>query len=241
MAELKGIEILTIEKNSFVIHPTLIWDEKQTLLIDTGMPGYMEDINLVMAKANKSLEDLTDILLTHQDIDHIGSLPEILTACTQHLTIYAHKEDIPYIEGNQPLLKANPAKFNEEQWEALPDLLKFIYLHPPKAQVTNSLEDGQLLPINEGLEIIHTPGHTPGHISLFHKKSGTLVAGDALTAVNGKLHLPNPVHTPDMNLAIQSIEKFLTYPITKIVCYHGGIVSDNVMEQLHGLVKLKTI
>ncbi|WP_312092082.1 MBL fold metallo-hydrolase [Niallia sp.] len=241
MAELKGIEMLTIKKDSFVIHPTLIWDEKQTLLIDTGMPGYMEDINLVMAKVNKSLEDLTGILLTHQDIDHIGSLPEILTACTQHLTIYAHKEDIPYIEGELPLIKANPANFNEKQWDALPDSLKFIYLHPPKAQVTNSVEDSQLVSINDGLEIIHTPGHTPGHISLFHKKSRTLVAGDALTAINGKLHLPNPVHTPDMDLAIHSIEKFLTYPIKQVVCYHGGIVTENVMEQLHGLVKSKTI
>ncbi|WP_400241469.1 MBL fold metallo-hydrolase [Niallia sp. JL1B1071] len=241
MTELKGIEILTIEKDSFVIHPTIIWDDKQTLLIDTGMPGYMEDINLIMAKANKSLEDLTAILLTHQDIDHIGSLPDILTACTQHLTIYAHKEDIPYIEGNLPLLKANPAKFTEKQWEALPDSLKFIYLHPPKAQVTDSLEDGQLLAINEGLEIIHTPGHTPGHISIFHKKSNTLIAGDALVAVNGKLQLPNPVHTPDMDLAIQSIKKFLKYPIKQVVCYHGGIVSDNVIEQLQDLAKSKTV
>lgn len=239
MAELKGIEMLTIAKDSFVIHPTLIWDEKQTLLIDTGMPGYMEDINLVMAKANKSLEDLTGILLTHQDIDHIGSLPEILTACTQHLTIYAHKEDIPYIEGELPLLKANPAKFSEDKWESLPDHLKFIYLHPPKAQVSNPLEDGQLLEMNGGLEIIHTPGHTPGHICLFHITSGTLVAGDALTAVNGKLQLPNSVHTPDMELAIQSLEKLLTYPIKQIVCYHGGLVSDHVMEQLQGLVKSK--
>lgn len=239
MAELKGIETLTIEKDSFVIHPTLIWDEKQTLLIDTGMPGYMEEINLVMDKANKSLEDLTGILITHQDINHIGSLPEILTACTQHLTIYAHKEEIPYIEGDLPLLKTNPAKFTEEQWEELSDFLKFTYLHPPKAQVTVSLEDAQTLDINGGIEIIHTPGHTPGHISLFHKKSGTLIAGDTLLATNGHLQPPNPVSTPDMELAIQSIEKFLAYPIKQVVCYHGGIVTENVMEQLQSLVKTK--
>lgn len=241
MAELKGIEILTIEKNSFVIHPTLIWDEKHTLLIDTGMPGFMEDINLAMAKANKSLEDLTGILLTHQDIDHIGSLPEILMACTQYLTIYAHQEDKPFIEGDIPLLKANPDKYSEKEWDELPDSLKFIYLHPPKAEVSASLYDNQLLDIGGGIEIIHTPGHTPGHISLFHKKSCTLIAGDALIAADGRLQHPNPIHTPNMELAIQSLEKFLAYPIKQVICYHGGMVTENIQEQLEGLVKSKTL
>lgn len=241
MAELKGIEILTIEKNSFVIHPTLIWDEKQTLLIDTGMPGFMEDINVMMAKANKSLEDLTGILLTHQDIDHIGSLPEILTACTQYLTIYAHEGDIPFIEGDIPLLKANPDNFSEKEWESLPDPFKFIYLHPPKAKVTASLHDNQLLDIDGGIEIIHTPGHTPGHISLFHKRSGTLVAGDALLAEDGRLQHPDPVNTPNMELAIQSLKKLLAYPIKQIVCFHGGMVTENIQEQLEGLVQSKAL
>lgn len=48
------------------------------VLIDTGFPGQIEDIQVEMEKVGVSFDKLKVVILTHQDIDHIGSLPELL-------------------------------------------------------------------------------------------------------------------------------------------------------------------
>ena len=65
--------------------------------------------------------------------------------------------------------------------------------------------DGDKLP--EGFTIIHTPGHTPGHISLLHPEKRFLIAGDALHNRGGKLGAPPPLFTPDVEYSHLSIWK----------------------------------
>ena len=70
--------------------------------------------------------------------------------------------------------------------------------------------------------MIHTPGHTPGHICLFLRESGVLIGGDALNIQNGELTGPNPQHTYDMELGLKSAEKVKRFPFKALVTYHGG-------------------
>lgn len=95
----KGVEILELEFNGIIIHPTLLWDQEMAVLIDTGFPGQFEDLHVVMEKVGVSFDKLKVVILTHQDIDHIGSLPEILQVCGSNIKVYAHVLDKPYIEG----------------------------------------------------------------------------------------------------------------------------------------------
>ena len=68
-----------------------------------------------------------------------------------------------------------------------------------------------------------TPGHTPGHICLFLEKYKTLIAGDALNVVDGRLTGPNPQHAFDYDQAVSSLKKLVGFDIQKIICYHGGL------------------
>ncbi|MFT0825295.1 hypothetical protein VSK92_12555 [Bacillus swezeyi] len=52
--------------------------------------------------------------MTHQDIDHIGNLPDLLHEADGRAKSYAHKLEKPYIEGERPLLKTNPGKMDDE-------------------------------------------------------------------------------------------------------------------------------
>ena len=70
-------EMLQLEFQEFVIHPILLWDDEMAV-IDTGFPGQIEDIQVEMEKVGVSFDKLKVVILTHQDIDHIGSLPELL-------------------------------------------------------------------------------------------------------------------------------------------------------------------
>ena len=71
----KGVEMLHLEFQEYIIHPILLWDDEMAVLIDTGFPGQIEDIRIEMGKVGVSFDKLKAVILTHQDIDHIGSLP----------------------------------------------------------------------------------------------------------------------------------------------------------------------
>ena len=72
------------------------------------------------------------------------------------------------------------------------------------------------------LQIIETPGHTPGHISVFDPDVGVVVAGDALNGANGGLVGANPNFTSDMDLAGESIKKLAALPdVQSVLMGHG--------------------
>ncbi len=89
------------------------------------------------------------------------------------------------------LIKTDPNRLSDKAWDALPHALQLLYNNPPKAKIDQTLEDRQELPYFGGIEVIHTPGHTPGHISLYVKRSKMLVAEDAMICSEGILKRSN--------------------------------------------------
>ena len=77
-----------------------------------------------------------------------------------------------------------------------------------------------------------TPGHTVGHLCLYLERSRTIIAGDALTAEDGRLQGPNPTATGDMPTAARSVARLAELDVDAIVCYHGGVVVDDAGGQL---------
>ncbi|PFY73776.1 hydrolase [Bacillus toyonensis] len=213
----KGVEMLQLEFQGFIIHPILLWDDEMAVLIDTGFPGQIEDIQVEMERGGVSFDKLKAVILTHQDIDHIGSLPKLLQNCGSNIKVYAHELDKPYIEGDLPLLKGGNVE------------------NPPKGKVSDTVIDGQELPYCGGILILHTPGHTPGHISLYLKQSKTLIAGDSMYSANGMLGGIHAPTTLDVQEAQQSLKKYLNLDIESVVCYHGGLSKGNINAQIQNL------
>lgn len=233
-----GIEMLSLSLKAFgddsVFNPTIIWDEVSAVLIDTGLPGQIDEIKKEMDRIGVPFDKLSAIIMTHQDIDHIGNIDKIQSEL--NIDVYSHEFDKPYIDGSLPLMKTDPSNMPEEEWEALPAPVKHLYATPPNAAEVIALKDRDILPFCGGIEVIHTPGHTPGHISLFHKKSGTLIAGDAMISINGMLRRPIAHVTPDIKEAVKSLARFLEYDVKQVICFHGGLASAEVNKQLNNLV-----
>lgn len=236
-----GVEMLNLSMNmgatQTIIYPTLIWDDI-VILVDAGLPGQFQELRGKMDNIGISIDKLDIIIVTHQDMDHIGGIPDILKA-NPEVQIFAHVEDKPYIQGEKRLNKISPER--RKQLEFMPqkqlEAIQAIIKNPPHANVDRTLKDGEELPYCGGINVIHTPGHTPGHICLYLKQSKTLIAGDALNIIDGKLVGPNPQNTPDMNLATESLKKFTNYDIQNVICYHGGLFSENANEMIAELNK----
>lgn len=232
-----GIEMLeiAIEGTPMVIHPTVFYDANSFVLVDTGMPGYRNVILELVRKAGIQGGEPAQIILTHQDIDHVGSLPQFMAESKERLDVIAHPDDKPYIDGEIPFIKMNPERKQmllQKMPEKVRQQFEAAFFNTTSTNVTMTVQDGERLPLAGGVVVIHTPGHTPGHISLYHEPSKTLIAGDAMVVNNGELYGPNPPVTPNMEQAIESLKKLKSYDIEAVICYHGGLYKGNLSQRL---------
>lgn len=211
------------------LHLSLILDEAQgATLVDTGVPQMSGIIEEALGEAGLRVRDLRRILITHQDMDHVGSLHDLVQASGAR--VLAHSVEVPYLDGTLTPLK----------WaalEAMPGLRPVLEAHR-FTPVDEQVEEGTLLDLAGGARVIYTPGHTPGHLSLYLEREQVLIAGDALTAEAGQLRGPNPQATLDLPLAWQSVTKLATLPVQHIICHHGGLVSENAHAQLQEVARL---
>lgn len=236
-----GLEVLEIRGSMFgtigVFHPTLIWDDSEVVLIDTGLPGQSELIREAFEKAGVSFDSISKIIITHQDMDHIGGLSSIVKQAPLKVTVFSHEMEKPYIQGELTPLKMTPEriahqevmlnKLPEEKRNEIKNLFSSL-----AAKVDKTIEDGQELPFCGGIQVIFTPGHTAGHICLYLKKYKTLVTGDAMNVIEGKLCGPSAQFTYNMEEALNSLKKLSKYDINTVICYHGGIYNDNVNQRI---------
>ena len=223
---MKYLKVLKVVVGPRVIYPSLLYDAESMVLVDTGGPG---DLSCVKAAADSQAVDLaklTMIVITHHDFDHMGALAEFKRSYP-HVKIASSAIDADYISGRKRSLRLEQA---ETLFDTLPDEEKPAALEFHKylesiepVEVDLTLNDGDHLDCCGGVEVISTPGHMPGHISLYAQTDKTIISGDALTTHEGKLMMANPQFTLDMPLALQSVKRLAPYDVKRVVAYPGGV------------------
>ncbi|MGO4529833.1 MBL fold metallo-hydrolase [Paenibacillus sp. 2TAF8] len=202
------------------IHPVLLHDEAGYTLVDTGMIGQFAELQATLEDLNVPLSDIKRVIITHQDIDHIGNLGALLDAI-QGLEVWAHADEIPYLTGAKPLIKFTPERRAMLSAPVLA-LADQLLMQLPEINIDRTLADGDILPLQGGIQVIHTPGHTPGHLCLYLGEQQLLLAADELRVVDDELVGPAPPATPDMPEALRSMKKLTGLTVDKVLCYHGG-------------------
>lgn len=175
---ISGVRMVSTRSvNSYIIDG----DEGVTL-VDTLMPKNDQTIAKALAEIGRSLSDITAIVVTHSHSDHTGSAAAIKAASSA--SVYAPIGDVAAVRG--------------EEKPPLPPLAdRFLFLKPIMNRFL-PMPDGVVVEheIGEGiggrlpadLQVIDTPGHTPGHVSfLLERDGGLLFVGDAALAVKGRV------------------------------------------------------
>lgn len=154
---------LEVMKGSYVY---LILGE-EPILVDTGMSSRSLDLIKALREIGLQPKDLAHIVLTHQDVDHIGNAKFLQKQ--SDAILWAPKEEVPFIHG-------------EQTGPGIRKILSSI-VRVDRPHVQHTYAEGQMI---GDLEIIPAPGHTIGHVCMRYKD--VLLAGDLVTSRKGKLN-----------------------------------------------------
>jgi glyoxylase-like metal-dependent hydrolase (beta-lactamase superfamily II) len=198
----------------------LLIDDEELIVVDTGTPESAERILGYVHKINKQPSNISKILLTHCHIDHVGSAYELKRITGAK--VYVHQEDADFVSGK----KSMPAP-KGAMGAAFKVMSPFFEFRPVEPDITLKENDKV-----GGLVVVHTPGHTPGSISLYDPVRRVLFVGDAVKFVEGKISGPPERFTPDMQQAIKSIEKISQLDFDVMLSGHGEPLKPNASDRV---------
>lgn len=171
----EGIHYLTVQIVN-VCFVTISQDE--WVLVDAGMPKSAKKIIEAAEELYGEGARPHAIILTHGHFDHVGAIFELIEEW--NVPVYAHSLELPYLTG----AKNYPEPDSTVEGGLI---AKFSSMFPNEeinleTHIQSLPSDGSIIEM-PGWKWIHTPGHTPGHISLYREKDGALIAGDAFVTV----------------------------------------------------------
>jgi glyoxylase-like metal-dependent hydrolase (beta-lactamase superfamily II) len=220
-----------------MVNVVAIGDRSRWILVDAALPGYAPAIHRAAEARFGAGTRPAAIVLTHGHFDHVGSIERVLSSWD--VPVYAHPLEMPYLTGRSPYPPPDPLVGRGSM-----ALLSRLYPRGPinLGDRVRALPADGTLPDAAGWRWIHTPGHTPGHVSLFREQDRCLVSGDALITTKqesiaavitqrSELHGPPAYYTPDWTSSRESVRRLAALAPSTMVSGHGQPMSGEAMRE----------
>ncbi len=207
------------------IYPSLIVMQNDLTLVDTGYVNSLPLIENEILKNGYDMKNLKNIIITHYDNDHIGSLFDFKKKFPW-VHLIASEVESTFIGGeakSERLIQAEEMLEKMTKEEEVKFGLWFIkQLKKLKhVSVDEKVRDGDLILDNQ-CRVVETPGHTSGHISLYFPNLKSVITGDAAVNESHELVVANPHFCLNYDQAEQSLNKIKNLQVETYYCYHGG-------------------
>ncbi|ABS22265.1 MBL fold metallo-hydrolase [Bacillus cytotoxicus] len=225
---MKIIELpIEFNRQKNYIYPSLIILNNELTLVDTGYTNSLSLIENEILKNGYEVKNLKNIIITHYDDDHIGSLYDFKEKYPW-INIIASERESKYISGE---IKSERLVQAEEMLEHM--TIKEIefgkwFVQQLKnlkhVSIDEKVHDGDMI-LDNKCRIVATPGHTSGHISLYFPSLKSVITGDAAVNEDDELIIANPQFCLNIEKAQQSLRKIKNLKAETYYCYHGGKVT----------------
>jgi glyoxylase-like metal-dependent hydrolase (beta-lactamase superfamily II) len=183
-------------------HVYLLDDGGEITLIDAGLPDDAPKVLAYLERTGRKPSQVKRIVLTHRHGDHAGAVAALVAATGAE--VFAHPDEAGAIASASLRPGAQTA---------------------PLVKEIKPLQDGDVVPVFEGLRAVHTPGHTAGHLCLYLPERKVLFTGDAMLN-RGGVSGPNPQFTPDLPRAHASLrERIAPLEVETLCVAHGDVIA----------------
>lgn len=210
--------------NSFAF----VEDDGSVTLVDCGLKRAPKKIVAALASIGKHPSDVQRIVLTHAHFDHAGGAARMVDE-TSADGVDVHADDAHYVRtGTRP-----PGDSASTAGRLLARAPWGDFTATPVAE---ELVDGQLIDVAGGLRVLHTPGHTPGHISLLHPRSGVLITGDSIFNMNARMSWPTKLACTSFRQNVQTAHVLGEIEYAVAAFTHGPEIRDDAREQVRGFL-----
>jgi len=210
----------------------LIEDPDGLTLVDAGVSLVTRRIIKQLQAAGYMPRDVKRILVTHAHPDHVGGLPALkrLTGAD----VLASALDRPVVEGRKPVPRSEKAKMT-----VLSRAMNPIPIKLRGTPVDREIGEGDALDVMGGLQVLATPGHTPGHLSFWQPEKRVLICGDVMVSALW-LRLPAPAYTVDMAENKRSIRRLAGLEPSVACLGHGFPLTRNTAEKINAFARSLT-
>jgi glyoxylase-like metal-dependent hydrolase (beta-lactamase superfamily II) len=214
------------------------------VVVDTGLKSSHAKIKNMIAEVMEPGAVPQAIILTHGHFDHRGALQQL--AAEWRVPVYCHHMELPYLTGKASYPPPDPTVGG-----GVMASMAFVYPSGPidVQEYLRELPEDGTVPHLPDWRYVHTPGHTPGHISLFREKDGVLIAGDAVVTTKQEsifsvmsqkrvLSGPPKYFTPDWGAAARSVKALAALEPNVIATGHGhAMYGDPARKALHKMAR----
>jgi len=200
-------------------------DEERPSLIDAGYVGSRGRIERALATHGRSLAELARVICTHGHPDHAGGAREL---AERGIEILIHPADAEGMRTGLRTALRHPSRG------------RFFAAMTPELATFTPILDGEVLPILGGLEVIHTPGHTPGSICLYGARDRVLFVGDVLQRRRGRVSFASALYSDDYAAAKRSVKRLAALDVDVIVFSHFPVLRQGASQTLTELASQVT-
>jgi glyoxylase-like metal-dependent hydrolase (beta-lactamase superfamily II) len=203
--------------NSFAF----VEDDGSVTLVDCGLKRAPARIVAGLAAIGRAPGDVMRIVLTHAHVDHAGGLAEVRRRAGDP-AVEVHEAEAAFVrEGVSPPPDGSltvgrlMARAPDQRFEPV--------------EVGRELHDGDVLPVAGGLRVVHTPGHTPGHVSLLHEPGDVLITGDSLFNIRG-IRWPFGPACTDARQCRSTARRLIDLPFSVAAFTHGTEIREGARD-----------
>jgi glyoxylase-like metal-dependent hydrolase (beta-lactamase superfamily II) len=219
-----------------IVNVYMIGTKEAWVLVDAGL---RTSSDAIFNTAKEFFDELPPraVLLTHGHFDHVGALNTLLE--TWDVPVYAHRLELPYLTGCSEYPPPDPSVGG-----GMVARLSGLFSNKPidLGERLKMLPEEGNLPFLPGWRYLPTPGHSPGHVSLFRESDKTLIAGDAFITTKqeallsallkpSELHGPPMYFTPDWVSAEKSVKTLAALAPELALTGHGRPMRGEVLRQ----------
>ena len=200
-----------------------IMEDDAVSLIDCGRAGSIDRIGRGLVTIGSSLDRVRRVICTHGHPDHAGSASAL---AGMGIEVLIHPAD------------ADNLTITVRDAVRRPSRGRIFAAMTPVVERYTPLAEGDVLPLLGGLEVIHTPGHTPGSVCLYSPRHRLLFVGDTLQHRFGKVSFASALYSADHAAARAQVKRLASLDVDVLVFSHYPPLFEGVSKTLADLADM---